>query len=62
MSKVMVFVPVNEVDPHNPHEWQVRDGVVTMGRPSIGFNSRASMTHRNLHTNPEIKFKELRNE
>lgn len=36
------------------------DGTVLMGRPSIGFHMEAGTTHRQLHANPLIKFKELR--
>lgn len=62
MPKIMVFVVKDEPLPHDPHEWHSRDGVITMGRPSMGFNMPSRITHRTLHDHPNIKFKELRDE
>lgn len=65
MTKVMVFVSANECWPKQPHEWHVRGGKVTMGRPGLGFNLPACQTHRTLFEQVRlgnVLFKELRNE
>lgn len=59
--RVMVFVPVTEPYPENPHEWHsYPDGKVLMGRPVTGFHYISGFTHRKLHASASVKFKELR--
>lgn len=59
--RVMVFVLKEDAWSEGQHEWHsYPDGTVLMGRPSIGFHMESGTTHRQLHANPLIKFKELR--